>query len=92
MSTMLQRMMVALGRRGVQTPIDQRLGLAYQALRQCQDANPNIFPQACEILLAEVEGGATTVADVPLRLRDLIRLLDQLHRNEDLEAWTAGLP
>jgi len=88
---MLQRILVALGRRGVQTPIDQRLGLAYTALRTAQDDNPNIFPHACEIMLAEIEGGATTVADIPERLPNLIRMLDQLHRNEDLEAWSEGL-
>lgn len=87
MSPMLQRILVALGKRGVQTPLDQRLGLAYRALQHHQENSANVYPHACDILLAEIEGGATTVADIPQRLADLVRLLEHLHRTEELEAW-----
>ncbi|MCC2672895.1 MAG: hypothetical protein K0Q72_5367 [Armatimonadetes bacterium] len=90
MSPMLQRILIALGRRGVQTPVDQRLGQAYQALHYYQENHANIYPHACEILMAEIEGGATTIVDVPQRMADLVRMLDQLHRNEDLELWAQG--
>jgi len=86
-SPLLQKMMIALGRRGVQTPIDTALAAAYRAMKQALDAHPSIFPHAAEILLAEVEGGATSVADVPKRLNHLVQMLDRLHREEDLEAW-----
>jgi hypothetical protein len=94
MSPMLQRILIALGRRGVQTPVDQRLGQAYQALHYYQENHANIYPHACEILMAEIEGGATTIVDVPQRMADLVRMLDQLHRNEDLELWAqeAAIP
>ena len=87
MSSLLQKMMVALGRRGVQTPIDASLGEAYRALQGCQRAYPGVFAQAAEILLAEVEGGATGVSDVPKRISHLAQMLDRLHREEELEAW-----
>jgi hypothetical protein len=87
MSPMLQRILIALGQRGVQTPLDQRLGLAYRALQYHQEHSANVYPHACDILLAELEGGATTVADIPQRLGDLVRLLEHLHRSEELEAW-----
>lgn len=87
MSPMLQRILIALGHRGVQTPLDQRLGQAYRALQFHQEHSANVYPHACDILLAEIEGGATTVADIPQRLGDLIRLLEHLHRTEELEAW-----
>jgi hypothetical protein len=87
MSPMLQRILVALGKRGVQTPLDQRLGLAYRALQLHQENSANVYPHACDILLAEIEGGATTVADIPQRLGDLVRLLEHLHRTEELDTW-----
>ena len=87
MSSLLQRIMIALGRRGVQTPIDQSLGDAYRALRASHNQYPSIFPLAAEILLAEIEGGATSVADVPKRIGHLVQMLDRLHREEELEAW-----
>lgn len=87
MSPMLQRILVALGKRGVQTPLDQRLGLAYRALQLHQENSANVYPHACDILLAEIEGGATTVADIPQRLADLVRLLEHLHRTEELAEW-----
>jgi len=87
MSPMLQRILVALGKRGVQTPVDQQLGLAYRALQLHQENSANVFPHACDILLAEIEGGATAVADIPRRLGDLVRLLENLHRTEELDTW-----
>ena len=89
MSTLLQRILVALGRRGVQTPIDQTLGNAYRALRKQQDSHPSVFAPAAEILLAEVEGGATTVDNIPTRIAHLTQMLDRLHREEQLEAWAS---
>jgi hypothetical protein len=86
-SALLQKMLVALGHRGVQTPIDPVLGAAYRALVQCHDTYPSIFPNASDILLAEVEGGATGIADIPKRLGHLVQMLDRLHREEELEAW-----
>lgn len=87
MSTLLQRMLVALGQRGVQTPIDETLGNAYRALQQYFNAYPNVFPNAADILMAEIEGGATTVADVPNRMGHLVQMLDRLYREEELEQW-----
>jgi hypothetical protein len=87
MSTLLQKIMIALGRRGVQTPIDRTLGDAYRALQQCHALYPSIFPHAAEILLAEVEGGGTSIEDVPKRIAHLSQMLDRLHREEELEAW-----
>lgn len=87
MSPLLQKMMIALGQRGVQTPIDSDLGAAYRAMRQAHDGYPSIFSHAADILLAEIEGGATSVPEVPGRLAHLVRMLDRLHRDEELEAW-----
>ena len=87
MSTLLQRILVALGRRGVQTPIDQTLGDAYSALQNHHAMYPNVFTLAAEILMAEIEGGATTVADIPQRISHIARMLDRLHNQEDAEAW-----
>ena len=94
MSPMLQRILIALGQRGVQTPIDPQLGQAYQALRYYQENHANVYPHACEILMAEIEGGATTVPGIPQRLADVVRMLDHLHRTEDLELWAEeeGIP
>ena len=87
MSPLLQRIMSTLGRRGVQTPIDQELGNAYRALTACQERYPSIFEHAADILLAEIEGGATTIVDIPRRVSHLAQMLDRLHRQEELEAW-----
>jgi hypothetical protein len=87
MSTLLQKILTALGRRGVQTPIDQSLGNAYRALQGYQQQYPTVFAHAAEILLAEIEGGATTVPDIPKRIGHLVQMLDRLHREEELEAW-----
>jgi hypothetical protein len=87
MSTLLQKILVALGRRGVQTPIDQSLGAAYRALQQYQRTYPSVFAHAADILLAEVEGGATSVEGIPKRIAHLAQMLDRLHREEELEAW-----
>jgi hypothetical protein len=87
MSTFLQRLMCALGRRGVQAPIDQTLGNAYRALQHAHATYPSVFPHAAEILLAEVEGGATTVDMIPKRLGLLVQMLDRLHREEELDAY-----
>ncbi|MFN3648143.1 MAG: hypothetical protein ACK47B_01080 [Armatimonadota bacterium] len=87
MSTLLQKLLVALGRRGVQTPIDGTLGAAYRALQQYHERYPNVFTHAAEILLAEVEGGATTVDQIPQRMGQLVQMLDRLHREEDVAAW-----
>ncbi len=87
MSSLLQRIMIALGRRGVQTPIDQNLGTAYRALRACHLQYPSVFPLGAEILLAEIEGGASNISDVPQRIGHLVQMLDRLHREEELEAW-----
>jgi hypothetical protein len=87
MSTLLQKLLIALGRRGVQTPVDATLGNAYRALQQCHELYPSVFTHAAEILLAEVEGGATNVEGIPKRLGHLCQLLDRLHRSEELEAW-----
>jgi hypothetical protein len=87
MSTLLQKILVALGRRGLQTPIDKELGDAYRALQQAHRGYPSIYNHAAEILLAEVEGGATAVADIPKRIGHLCQMLDRLHREEELEAW-----
>jgi len=87
MSTLLQKILIAVGRRGVQTAIDQTLGNAYRALQQYQRAYPTVFNHAAEILLAEVEGGATGVADIPSRIAHLVQLLDRLKREEELEDW-----
>jgi hypothetical protein len=89
MSALLQRIMIALGRRGEQTPIDDTLGTAYRALQRYQDAYPNVFPHASEILLAEIEGGATKIADIPRRIGHICQMLDRLHRQEELDAWAA---
>ncbi len=87
MSTLLQRILVALGRRGILTPIDGALGEAYRALQGCQRGFPTVFQPAAEILLAEVEGGAVDVAGIPRRIGHLCQMLDRLHREEELEAW-----
>jgi hypothetical protein len=87
MSPLLQRIMIALGRRGVQTPIDQELGNAYRALELLQERFPAVFPHAIEILIAEIEGGATGIAEIPRRLGHVAQMLDRLHREEELEAW-----
>lgn len=87
MSTLLQRILVALGRRGIQTPIDQTLGDAYRALQHHHSMYPNVFTLAAEILMAEIEGGATTVADIPQRIGQIAKLLDSLHNQEDAAAW-----
>ena len=88
MSALLQRIMIALGKRGIVTPIDQSLALAYRALQRYQEAYPSVFNQAAEILLAEVEGGATGLGDIPQRLGHLIQMLDRLTREEELDLWT----
>ena len=87
MSPLLQKIMIALGRRGDQVPIDETLGAAYRALGRYQDLYPNVFNPAAEILLAEIEGGATTIQEVPRRLGHLTQMLDRLHRQEELTAW-----
>ena len=87
MSTLLQRIMIALGRRGVQTPIDEHLADAYRALQRCQESYPSVFPHAAEILLAEVEGGATDLETIPRRIIHVSQMLDRLHRQEELDAW-----
>jgi hypothetical protein len=92
MSPLLQRLMIALGRRGVPVPIDTTLGNAYQAFQQCHEAFPSVFTHASEILLAEVEGGATSLTEVPARIAALCTMLDRLHRREDLAAWAEDAP
>ncbi len=89
MSSLLQRILIALGRRGVQTPIDAALGAAYRAMQRCQELYPSVFPHAADILLAEIEGGATNVPDIPKRIGHLVQMLDRLHREEELEAWAS---
>lgn len=89
MSPMLQRIMIAAARRGIQTPIDDSLGAAYQALVTYQEAYPAVFNNAAEILLAEIEGGATAIAEIPRRMGHMLQMLDRLHRSEDLQAWAA---
>ena len=89
MSSLLQRILIALGKRGVQTPIDSTLGTAYRAMQRYQELYPSVFPHAADVLLAEIEGGATTVNDIPKRLGHLVQMLDRLHREEELEAWTS---
>jgi hypothetical protein len=71
----------------VQTPIDATLGTAYRALQRYHELYPSVFTHAAEILLAEVEGGATTVDDIPRRMGHIVQKLDRLHRAENLEAW-----
>lgn len=88
MSAMLQKILIALGRRGVQVPIDATLANAYRALQRYHEAYPSVFVQATEVLLAEVEGGATNIADVPQRLGHIIQMLDRLTREEELEMWS----
>ncbi len=87
MSALLQKILIALGHGGVQTPIDATLANAYRALQKYHETYPSVFNQAAEILLAELEGGASTLADVPQRLGHLIQMLDRLHREEELELW-----
>jgi hypothetical protein len=87
MSAMLQKILIALGRRGVQVPIDSVLANAYRALQRYQDTYPSVFAQAADVLLAEVEGGATNIADVPQRLGHIVQMLDRLTREEELEMW-----
>ena len=87
MSALLQKILIALGQRGVQTPIDSTLANAYRALQRYHETYPSVFNQAAEILLAEVEGGATALPDVPQRLGHLIQMLDRLHREEELDLW-----
>ncbi len=88
MSVMLQKMMVAFGRRGTACPIDQTLGDAYKALEIYHEQYPAVFTNAAEILLAEVEGGAISLADVPRRLGLIVQMLDRLHRQEELHDWS----
>jgi len=88
MSNLLQKIMMALGRRGVQVPIDSTLGAAYRSLQEYQAQYPAVFPTAAEILLAEVEGGATGITDIPKRVGHLCEMLDRLQRQEDLTAWS----
>jgi hypothetical protein len=88
MSTLLQKILIAVGRRGVQTPVDATLGNAYRALQRYHEAYPSVFAHAAEILLAEVEGGATSVEDIPKRVGHLVQMLDRLHREEELEDWS----
>jgi hypothetical protein len=88
MSAMLQKILIALGRRGVQVPIDATLANAYRALQRYHEAYPSVFTQATEVLLAEVEGGATNIADVPQRLGHIVQMLDRLTREEELEMWS----
>jgi len=87
MSSLLQKILIALARRGVQTPIDQVLGNVYRALIQYHEKYPSVFVHAADILLAEVEGGATELRDVPQRLGTLCVMLDRLHRQEELDVW-----
>lgn len=87
MSALLQKILIALGKRGVQTPIDGSLANAYRALQRYHEAYPSVFAAATEILLAEVEGGATGIEDIPQRLGHIIQMLDRLHREEELEMW-----
>lgn len=87
MSTLLQKILIAFGRRGVQVPIDQTLADVYAALARCHELYPSVFTHAAEILLAEVEGGATTCEDIPQRLPHLTQMLDRLHKQEELRAW-----
>ena len=86
MSTLLQKLMIALGRRGVQTPIGDELAAAYRALQEHHAAYPTAFGNAADILLAEVEGGATALAEIPTRIDHLCRMLDALYRQEELDA------
>ncbi len=88
MSNLLQKIMMALGRRGVQVPIDSVLGMAYRSLQDYLSQYPAVFPAAAEILLSEVEGGATSVTDIPKRMGHLCEMLDRLQRQEDLAIWT----
>jgi hypothetical protein len=87
LSTLLQRILIALGRRGIQAPVDATMGNAYRALQRYHEAYPSVFSHAAEILLAEVEGGATDLPDIPKRMGHLVQMLDRLHREEELEAW-----
>jgi len=87
MSTLLQKIMMALGRRGVHVPVDEVLGQTYRALQQYHAAYPAVFNKGADILLAEVEGGATTIEDIPKRMGHLLQMLDRLHREEELDAW-----
>lgn len=89
MSPLLQKLMIAFGRRGVSVPIDQNLGKLYESLDEYHDQYTNIFNNAVEILLAEVEGGALELNEVGDRLGRLLYMLDRLHRQEDLEAWAS---
>lgn len=87
MSALLQKIMIAMGRRGVMVPIDESLASAYRALQRYHEAYPSVYVQASEILLAEVEGGAIGIADIPQRLGHIIQMLDRLTREEELEMW-----
>lgn len=89
MSPLLQKLLVAFGRRGVVVPIDETLGELYRQLGAYHDQYPNVFNNAVEVLLAEVEGGGLDVGDVARRLGRLLHMLDRLHRQEDLEAWVS---
>lgn len=88
MSALLHKIMIAMGRRGVMVPIDESLATAYRALQRYQEAYPSVFAPASEILLAEIEGGAIGIADIPQRLGHIIQMLDRLTREEELEIWT----
>jgi len=95
MSTLLQKILMALGRRGIHVPIDEVLGNTYRSLQQYHSIYPAVFNRAADILLAEVEGGATGIEDIPKRMGHLLQMLDRLHREEELDAWAAdevGLP
>lgn len=87
MSALLQKILIALGKRGIQAPIDGSLANAYRALQKYHEAYPSVFTPATDILLAEIEGGATGVEDIPQRLGHLVQMLDRLHREEELELW-----
>ena len=87
MSILLQKIMIALGHRGIACPIDQTLGNVYQALNVFHEQYPAVFMNAAEILLAEIEGGAVGLGDIPKRLGQIVQMLDRLHRQEDLQVW-----
>lgn len=91
MNPLLHRVMVALGRQGHQVPIDDTLGAAYRAFQHYQRSHPTAFGPATDILLAEVEGGATKLDQVPKRLGHLVQMVDRLQRENEVEAWVDDL-